>query len=65
MHNPQRTAQLLETFPLSGVMKKVQPTGDKLRCQVHRRANHSTSQVGAWSRYMVRCTHTHTPVARI
>jgi hypothetical protein len=36
--NPQRTAQLLETFPLQAITKKVQPQGGGLRCAVHRRA---------------------------
>lgn len=43
LNNPSRTAQLLETFPLSSVMKKVQPNGVSLRCHVHRRASHSTN----------------------
>ena len=36
--NPQRTAQLLETFPLQAITKKVQPQGGGLRCAVHKRA---------------------------
>ncbi|CAM9506444.1 unnamed protein product [Phaeothamnion confervicola] len=35
--NRQRLEQLLESFPLAGMVKKLQPKGSSLRCETHRR----------------------------
>ncbi|CAM9573657.1 unnamed protein product [Pylaiella littoralis] len=37
VNNPKRMEQLVETFPMSSVLKKVQPVGSAQRCQLHRR----------------------------
>ncbi|CAB1110940.1 unnamed protein product [Ectocarpus sp. CCAP 1310/34] len=35
--DPKRMGQLLDTFPMSSVLKKIQPMGSAQRCQLHRR----------------------------
>ncbi|CAM9294349.1 unnamed protein product [Chrysoparadoxa australica] len=37
VQNPKRLEQLLDSFALKGIMKKVQPKGMSLRCETHRR----------------------------
>ncbi|CAM9347910.1 unnamed protein product [Hapterophycus canaliculatus] len=37
VNDPKRVEQLLDTFPMSSVLKKVQPIGSAQRCQLHRR----------------------------
>ncbi|CAM9953933.1 unnamed protein product, partial [Discosporangium mesarthrocarpum] len=46
VQDPHKTAQLLEAFPLSSVLKKVRPAGASHRCQLHRLAC-SVSAVGS------------------
>lgn len=41
------SVKLLETFPLEGLMKKVQPKGVGLRCEIHRR-NGGQSTADGW-----------------
>lgn len=41
--------QLLDTFPLEGLMKKVNPKGVGLRCEIHRRnGGQSTADGREW-----------------
>eukprot|EP00752_Nemacystus_decipiens_P004884 g4444.t1 len=37
VNDPKRLEQVLDTFPMSSVLKKVQPMGSAQRCQLHRR----------------------------